>query len=244
MSDVRRSFLTAEWRWLVMLTFEVDPRALTPLIPAGTVLDLLDGRALMSVVGFRFVSTRLIGLAIPGHRDFDEVNLRFYVRREDPRHDPRRGVVFVREIVPRRAIAIVARLGYNEPYVSLPMRSSTPAPGASVPGQIEYAWKAAGGWNRITASAAGAPSVAGPGDPAAFVTERYWGYTRQRNGRTIEYEVLHPRWRLWHADEATLDLGGGTLYGGELDAALSAPPWLALIADGSAVSVSAPRRLI
>ena len=227
-----------------MINFRIDPALGQPHVPSGTELDFCEGHALISVVGFRFLNTRVRGFAIPFHRHFDEVNLRFYVRREDPRHDPRRGVVFVREIVPRRAIAIVARLGYNEPYVSLPMRSSTPAPGASVPGQIEYAWKAAGGWNRITASAAGAPSVAGPGDPAAFVTERYWGYTRQRNGRTIEYEVLHPRWRLWHADEATLDLGGGTLYGGELDAALSAPPWLALIADGSAVSVSAPRRLI
>src|SRR6187455_2734884 len=113
-------FLTAEWRDLVMLNYEVDPAILLDLVPAGTELDLWQGRTLVSVVDFRFLRTRVLGLAIPWHIDFEEVNLRFYVRREAS-EGLRRGVVFVKEIVPRRAIAWLARLLYNENYVALPM---------------------------------------------------------------------------------------------------------------------------
>jgi len=112
-------FLTAQWRHLVMLNYEVDADVLTPLVPAGTALDLWQGRALVSVVGFRFLDTRVLGAAIPRHRAFDEVNLRCYVRRDAPGGQTRRGVVFVRELVSRAAVALVARLAYNEPYRAL-----------------------------------------------------------------------------------------------------------------------------
>ena len=119
----KRPFLTAEWRYLVMLNYEIDARVLEPRVPAGTVLDLWQGRALVSVVGFRFLGTRVRGFAIPFHRDFDEINLRFYVRRRGADGSVRRGVVFVREFVSRAAIAMCARLAYNEPYRAVSMRS-------------------------------------------------------------------------------------------------------------------------
>src|SRR4051794_25256625 len=100
-------FLTAEWRLLVMLPFPLHPAALTPLVPAGTELDFRDGRTFLSLVGFRFLKTRVRGVPVPGHVDFDEVNLRFYVRCKTA-DGWRRGVTFVKEIVPRRAIALVA----------------------------------------------------------------------------------------------------------------------------------------
>src|SRR5436190_2192617 len=125
-------FLTAQWRHLVMLNYEVDADLLTPLVPAVTALNLWQGRALVSVVGFRFLDTRVLGAAIPRHRAFDEVNLRFYVRRDAPGGETRRGVVFVRELVSRAAVALVARLAYNEPYRALRMRSVTPR-GATEP---------------------------------------------------------------------------------------------------------------
>ncbi|HEX7980960.1 MAG TPA: DUF2071 domain-containing protein, partial [Gemmatimonadaceae bacterium] len=111
----RSAFLTAEWRWLVMLNYEVPPEVLAPYVPRGTSLDLWQGHALVSVVGFRFIETRVIGVPIPFHRHFDEVNLRFYVRRELPGGEARRGVVFIRELVPKPMIAWVARALYNEP---------------------------------------------------------------------------------------------------------------------------------
>src|SRR5437764_779732 len=119
-------FLTAQWRHLVMLNYEVDADVLTPLVPVGTALDLWQGRALVSVVGFRFLDTRVLGAAIPRHRALDEVNRRFSVRGGAPGGQPRGGVVFVRELVSRAAVALVARLAYSEPYRALRMRSVTP----------------------------------------------------------------------------------------------------------------------
>ena len=122
MSSTETVFLTAEWRDLVMLNYEVDPRVLDKYVPCGTVLDSFLGKTYVSLVGFRFCRTKLFGsLAVPLHSDFDEVNLRFYVRRKEG-DENRRGVVFIAEIVPKQAVAMVARLIYGENYVCLPMK--------------------------------------------------------------------------------------------------------------------------
>jgi uncharacterized protein YqjF (DUF2071 family) len=239
----RRAFLTADWRYLVMLTYEVDPSVLEPLVPAGTVLDRWQGRTFVSVVGFRFLRTRVLGVPMPFHRAFDEVNLRFYVRREGPDGEVRRGVVFVRELVSRPAVALLARLAYNEPYRVVPMRSVTPAAPTENPGQVAYEWRRQASWERVAATAVGTPAVPGAESEAAFITQHHWGYTRQRDGSTVEYRVDHPSWRVWTARPAALTADVSTLYGPTFAAALSAPPTSALMADGSPVTVSAPRRL-
>src|SRR4051794_21434553 len=135
---MQRVFLTAEWRYLAMLNYEIDPQVLLPRVPRGTELDLWQGRALVSMVGFRFLDTRVRGLSFPFHRDFDEVNLRFYVRRH-PSDGARRGVVFIKEIVPRHAIAYIARALYNENYVCLPMRSELKTDQHSL--RASYRWR-------------------------------------------------------------------------------------------------------
>jgi hypothetical protein len=104
-----------------MLNYVVDPRLLAPLVPPATEIDFENGETFLSVVGFLFLDTRLLGLPIPLHRDFEEVNLRFYVRRKSA-DTWRRGVVFIRELVPRRAIALIARTCYGENYIALPMK--------------------------------------------------------------------------------------------------------------------------
>src|SRR3954468_22789436 len=147
MTDRERSaFLQAEWRYLVMLNYDVDPAILHALVPRHTVLDLWNGRAIASIVGFRFLRTRLLGVPIPLHRNFEEVNLRFYVRHTTTGGDVRRGVAFVRELVPRPAIAMVARMAYNEPYWSVPMRSTVPRAPVEAPGRVSYEWRTGVRW--------------------------------------------------------------------------------------------------
>ena len=235
--DERPPFLTAEWRHLAMLNFVVDPAVLAPHVPAGTDLDFWDGKAFVSVVGFRFLRTSVLRVPVPFHRDFDEVNLRFYVRREAPDGEIRRGVVFLRELVPRRAIATIARWVYNEPYVATPMRSVI-AHGDARP-RLRYSWRLDETWHGLEAEASAEPSVPGEGSESQFITEHYWGYTRQRDGSTVEYEVAHPSWRVWPAQ--------GTLapdaHARRLVPGLNGPPHSVLIADGSPVTVFRPRRL-
>lgn len=244
----RRVFLTAEWRYLVMVNYAVDPAVLAPLAPAGTELDLYGGAAIASMVGFRFLRTRLLGVPVPGHADFDEVNLRFYVRHTTAAGEVRRGAVFVREIVPRRAVAHTARLCYNEPYLALPMRSSAPrVPNDPAPGRLCYEWRGGAGdprrWHALEATVGGPPAELAPGSEEEFVAEHYWGYTRQRDGGTVEYQVRHPRWRAWPARGARLDADAAGLYGAAFAEALGAAPRSAFVAEGSAVAVCFPRRL-
>jgi hypothetical protein len=226
-----------------MLNYEVSPALLEPLVPAGVTLDLWQGRALVSVVGFRFLDTRVLGVPVPLHRDFDEVNLRFYVRHVTAAGEVRRGVTFVRELVPRRAIALVARLAYNEPYHAVPMRSSAPVDVTERPGRLGYEWRTAAGWQEVSATAIGTPVALARGSEAEFVTEHYWGYTRQRDGGTVEYPVIHPPWRVWTTEAPALTADVAGLYGPAFVAPLAGLPRSAFVAEGSSVVVHRPRRL-
>lgn len=230
-------FLSAEWRDLLILNYQVDPAILRPRLPRGTELDLWEGRALVSLVGFRFLGTRVRGIAIPGHRDFDELNLRFYVTRRTPAGEFRRGVVFIREFVPRPLIAWVARLVYGEPYRALPLRHRLS------PDEAAYGLRHGGRWQEISARPTGAWHLATDRADFAFITEHYWGYTRRSAERTDEYEVRHPVWRVREVADVRHTLDTPTHYGAEFLPALSRAPCSALLAEGSAVQVHPGRSL-
>lgn len=227
-------FLTAEWRHLAMLNYPVERELLEPHVPPGTVLDTYQGKAYVSMVAFLFLKTRVCGVPIPLHTDFEEVNLRFYVRRFSG-EEWRRGVVFIKEIVPRQAIAAVARLLYNENYSALPMEHEVQLLDPGI--RVNYRWEHAGRWHALQASANQAPVLPQPGSLEEFITEHYWGYTLQKDGGCMEYQVEHPRWRVWRTNDAVLNCDVADLYDPKYAPFMSGPPASAFIADGSAVTV-------
>ncbi|MFD6138949.1 YqjF family protein [Promicromonospora sp. NPDC060271] len=231
-------FLAARWRRLLMLNYEADPAVLRPLVPRGVELDTWGGRHFVSVVGFQFLDTRLLGVPVPFHRNFDEINLRFYVRR---RADDgwRRGVVFVKEIVPRPALAAVACAVYGEKYVARPMRHRIDlAPDRDTPdGVVEYSWRDAGAWHHVRATTQGGAEPLVEGSQEQFITEHYWGYTAQRGGGTVEYRVEHPSWHVWQAADPSLECDVEQVYGRSFVESLAAAPVSAFVADGSPVVV-------
>jgi uncharacterized protein YqjF (DUF2071 family) len=237
-------FLAAAWRFLCIANFELDRARIERLVPRGTEIDLFQGSALVSLVGFRFLDTRVLGIPIPGHRDFDEVNLRFYVRRRMPDGQWRRGVTFIREFVPRRAVAMVARLCYHEPYRALPMwhhlESGRDHDGD--PTAVSYGWRVGGRWHTLGATITGPPALPAPGSEAEFTVEHYWGYNSRQGGTTMEYEVRHSAWRVWRAVSSTLDIDAGLTYGPEWADLLATTPTSVLVAEGSPVQVYRGRR--
>jgi uncharacterized protein YqjF (DUF2071 family) len=224
-----------------MLNYEVEPRLLEALVPASVELDRWNDRVYVSVVGFLFNQTRVLGISVPGHVRFPEVNLRFYVRRHVG-GEVRRGVVFIRELVPRVAIATLARLMYNEPYRALPMRYQIEQVGDEAT-KREYAWRIGTEWTGIQSRTRGASQPLENGSEEEFITEHYWGYTRQRDGGTSEYRVEHPRWNVWRTSDASLSGNVAPVYDEEFARALSGPPRSAFVADGSPVTVYAPNRI-
>ena len=235
-----RTFLTAEWRYLAMLNYEVQPQLLAGFVPVGTEPDSWNGKTFVSLVGFRFLKTRVFGIAFPFHRNFDEVNLRFYVRRTVG-SEIRRGVVFVREIVPRRAIAIVARAFYGERYLALPMKSSIGVSHEQM--AVEYGWRLSARWNALRLATTGDAYLPAEGSAEQFITEHYWGYAATKDAGCVEYQVRHPQWKVWSSGEASFDGNMEALYGKDLNQVLQRPPDSAFLAEGSAVSVQRGTRL-
>jgi uncharacterized protein YqjF (DUF2071 family) len=228
-----QAFLTANWRYPAMLNYVVDPKILALLVPTGTEIDFDNGETFLSVVGFLFLDTRLLGIPIPLHRDFEEVNLRFYVRRKSA-DMWRRGVVFIRELVPRRAIALVARACYGENYFAVSMKHEIEHFDSNL--KVEYLWRRGRKWESLKVSAIGEPQTIPAGSHAEFITEHYWGYTRLPTG-CGEYRVEHPRWKIWNATSFELDADVATLYGEQFVETLTTPPRSAFIADGSPITV-------
>src|SRR5271169_1126489 len=234
-------FLTAEWRYLVMLNYEVDASLLRPFVPAGTELDCWNGQVFISLVGFQFLKTKLCGfLPVPMHSNFDEVNLRFYVRRQTG-DEVRRGVVFIREMVPRRAIAFVARTFYHENYVALPMAHEIRTVGDGL--EVAYRRRSEKRWSTISLETKGNSELPGDGSREQFITEHYWGYAAQPDGGCVEYRVAHPSWRVWQARQSAFEGDAEKIYGRDIAAALRGEPQSAFLAEGSPVSVMRGRSL-
>jgi uncharacterized protein YqjF (DUF2071 family) len=231
------AFLTATWHDILLVNYAIDAAVLRSLVPSGTEADHRDGIHYVSMVGFRFGAIRLRGIPPPFHTRFDEVNLRFYVRRKDTDGRWRRAAVFIKEIVPLPAVAAIARAAFNEPYVTYPMRSLVDST------NVRFEWRRDGRYESLGALRAGEPTLAALDSEEAFITEHYWGYVRQRDGRTKEYAVKHPRWRTTPVRHAALHADVKTLYGEAFVETLATAPRSAFVADGSAVSIDDGRLL-
>lgn len=230
-------FLRAEWRNLAVVTYSIDPAVLQTHLPQGLRLDLWEGKALVSLVGFQFLRTRVLGIRVPFWGNFPEVNLRFYVTRCTPSGEERRGVVFIKEIVPYRIVAAIARGLYNENYHDMPMSQSV------VTGSAEYRWQSGERENRLAVTAGGLPRLPEDESLDTFIVEHHWGYSRSRQDATIEYEVGRMPWRTYPIGSYEVDVDVAGLYGSEFAGALSRPPLSVVLAEGSKVTVSFGKKL-
>jgi len=229
-----KPFLSANWRYLAMLNFAVDSKILAPHVPAGTEVDFHNDKTYLSVVGFLFYHTIVCGLPIPRHRNFEEVNLRFYVRKKSA-DTWRRGVVFIRELVPKIAIAVTARVFYGEPYLALPMRSEVEDKDGIV--RAKYEWRRGNKWEHLAMNAHGEAQSCALGSHEQFITEHYWGYTKRGEDRTDEYKVEHPKWDLFSITNEVIDVDFGKTYGGEFAFLGDTKPYSVLLAKGSEIAV-------
>lgn len=232
-------FLTAEWRNLAIFNYIVDPVLLAPFVPAGTELDFFEGHTYVSLIGFEFNRTRVMGFSVPFHCSFEEVNLRFYVRRSS-----HRGVVFIRELVPHLAIAAVARVAFGENYSQTAMSHRVSVQPDCGPVRAEFSWGNREHRCAMQIETEGGAAVPPDGSLGQFITEHYWGYTAQRDGGSLEYEVQHPRWPVRNAKHAEFVGNAIHFYGPEFAGILSRPPDSAFFADGSAVTVFRGRRIV
>lgn len=234
------SFLNAEWRKLAIANYAIDPKILTKYLPPKTELDLWNGTCYVSLVGFMFLNTRLLGIPIPFHRNFEEVNLRFYVRYYDG-SEWKRGVVFIKEIVPKPALTFIANTVYKEHYQTMKMSHAWEEQESSR--TIKYNWYLNGEENSFSVKAALDPTVIKQGSESEFITEHYWGYSKAGNNSSFEYEVTHPRWDCYKVSEYKIDVNFQLVYGDEFVELAHLEPTSVMLAEGSEITVESKRTI-
>lgn len=227
------SFLNAEWRKLILANYEIDPKILKKYIPAHTELDIWNGCCYVSLVGFMFVNTKMLGMKIPFHINFEEVNLRFYVKHKS-KGEYKRGVVFIKEIVPLPAITLVANTLYKEHYQTKPMAHEWSFDDKSQ--TITYKWKDKT-WQTITVKAGLKGQPVKVGSEEEFITEHYWGYTKINEKKTFEYEVTHPTWEAYPVKEYEIKIDFGAVYGRDFEVLNRIEPTSVMLAEGSIITV-------
>lgn len=238
MSGLRKKkmtdFLKANWENLIMANYAVPAEVLAPYLPMGCELDLYKDSAYVSLVGFLFKNTRLFQIPIPWLGTFEEINLRFYVTRKEG-GSIKRGVVFVNETIPYKAVAWVANKLYKEHYTAIPTRNTVRLTKTNK--QVTYQWKIDQAWNKISveASATNYPMIAGSFEE--YIFEHYYGYTKINNETTEEYRILHPRWDLNKISSYTIACAFTHMYGEPFSFLNSVEPDSVFLAEGSAVRV-------
>ena len=238
MNYTTKPFLSAEWRNLIMINYEVNEEILLPYLPAKTELDSFNNKFYVSLVAFHFLDTKVKGISLPFHRNFEEINLRFYVKYKEG-NEFKRGVVFISEIVPKRMIALVARLFYGEKYQYLPVQSLVKETDTRI---LHFEW----GTNlEHSISVITENKLAGleEGSKEQFIFEHYWGYTTLKSGATGEYQVQHPSWNVYPVIDFKVNVDFETLYGKRFQFLNTTQPDSAFVAEGSPVVVFDGRKI-
>jgi uncharacterized protein YqjF (DUF2071 family) len=236
------SFLTARWKNLALINYEIDATRLEKYVPNGTEIDFWNDRCYISLVSFMFEDVKISGLKIPFHINFEEVNLRFYVKRFE-NGEWKRGVVFIKEIVPKPALTIVANTIYKEHYQTLHMNHSI-SENKQEKIDFVYQWKTENKWNTILIETQKEPIEIEANSEAEFITEHYFGYTKVNKEKTFEYEVKHPRWQQYRVTNHNLDVDFKKTYSKEFEFLNNQKPISVMLAVGSEISVENKKRIV
>ena len=234
------SFLKAEWRKLAMANYAIDPNILKKYIPAKTELDLWNDTCYVSLIGFMFLNTKMLGVKIPFHINFEEVNLRFYVKYKDGTQW-KRGVVFVKEIVPKHAITFIANTLYKEHYATMPMKHAWTETADTR--TFEYNWRCKKQWQSFKVTTEKELKPIEEGSEAEFITEHYWGYSRKNDHKTVEYEVTHPKWQQYAVQDFAIDVDFGLVYGQDFALLNGLRPTSVFLAEGSEITVEGKKAI-
>ncbi|MDQ3015169.1 MAG: DUF2071 domain-containing protein [Bacteroidota bacterium] len=231
----KKPAIRSHWKNLLLINYPVDSRLLDPYLPARTEYARWNGECYVSLIGFQFLNLRFKGFRIPYHTNFGEINLRFYVRRKIG-NEWRYGVVFIKEMVSLPMVTIIANTFFSEPYHTVPLRYSVHTNGDDIL-TASYSFKNSG-WNTFEINCGTQAEEMAVGSEMEFMTSQYWGYSKVNPKKTLEYEVLHPRWRVYPTIEYKVNLDFGKAYGEQFAFLSDAKPTSAFLAEGSDITLT------
>ena len=237
---MKNVFLKTEWRKLIMINYEVNPKILLKYLPKGTELDSWNGKYFVSVVGFKFINTKVKGIKFPFHINFEQVNLRFYVKRKI-KNEIRHGVVFIKEIIDKPIVKFIARSLYKENYVTMPMQHHWNVSNTGL--DISYRWKLAGKWNDIAINASTHLVASKEGSEERFIAEHYWGYIQVNQKKSYEFKVEHPEWKMYSLNNYKVNIDFNAVYGTDFKHLQKKQPSSVFLVEGSEVLLGDKKRI-
>jgi uncharacterized protein len=229
------TFLKANWEHIIMANYAVPTKVLAAYLPKGVALDLYEGKAYVSLVGFMFKHTKLFNIPIPWLGTFEEINLRFYVTRKES-DMVKRGVVFVNETIPYKAVAWVANKLYKEHYTAIPTRHLFEKKDAIQ--KIKYEWNIKNKWNSLSVENNTLATAMLPNSFESFIFEHYYGYTKIDAVNTEEYKIQHPSWNVYEIKNSDINCDFEAMYGTDFSFLNTTKPSSVFMAEGSAVEVA------
>jgi uncharacterized protein len=228
-------FLKANWENIIMANYVINPKILVPFLPKGVELDFFNDKCYISLVGFMFKNIKLFNIPIPFFGSFEEINLRFYVKRIDENGLTRRGVVFINETIPYPIVAWMANKLYNEQYTVVPTKHNI------VEDKffkiVEFEWLLNQKWNSIKVQATVASKEMEKNSLERFIYEHYFGYTKISESETEEYKLQHPSWKVSQVTDYAIDCNFEAMYSKSFSVLNEIKPEAVFIADGSAVAI-------
>jgi uncharacterized protein YqjF (DUF2071 family) len=227
-------FLKANWENIIMANYEIAPEILEPFLPKGVTLDLFNGKAYISLVGFMFKKTKLFNIPIPYLGTFEEINLRFYVVRKEG-NKIKRGVVFINETIPYPIVAWMANKLYKEHYTVVPTKHEI-SNNDNIK-KVNFAWLLNKKWNSIYVEASKKSEIMQNETLEQFIYEHYYGYTKIDENKTEEYKLKHPSWKTNDVINHTIECDFEGMYGEAFAVLNATKPAAVFIAEGSSVKI-------
>ena len=234
-------FLKANWENIIMINYEIDPKILTQFLPKGVELDLFNEKCYISLVGFMFKNTKLFNVPIPFFGNFEEINLRFYVKRKEGTV-LKRGVVFINETIPYPIVAWIANKLYNEHYTVVPTKHEIIYEKSSK--KVKFEWLLNQKWNSIAVTTSTTSEKMEQNSLERFIYEHYYGYTKIDENKTEEYKLQHPSWKISEVLDYKIECDFESMYGKSFSVLNQTEPETVFIADGSAVGIEWKRTKI
>ncbi len=235
-------FLKAKWEDIIMANYEIAPELLLPFLPKGLTLDFYEGKAFVSLVGFMFKNTKLFNISIPWFGSFEEINLRFYVKRVETDGKIKRGVVFINETIPYPIVAWMANKLYKEHYTVVPTKHRIEKNGQNK--LVQFDWKLGPKWNSIQVQCEIQSNPMTANSFEQFIFEHYYGYTKIDAQNTEEYQLQHPSWMIHKVLDYSIDCDFKTMYGNSFSVLNHTKPTEVFIAKGSDVAIFWKRKKV
>ena len=227
-------FLRSNWLRLASANYIIEPHLLDKYIPKGTVLEEHNGKHYVSLVAFRYSQTRLLNIQVPFHTNFEEINLRFYVKRKIAPHVWRSEVAFTKLFFPKTALTFVAKHIYKENYETKRMRHNWSENDRQL--LTSYGLKK-NRWHDFELMTEKESNVIDAHSSEAFFSKHYWGTSQINDNSCTIYKIEHPEWKVFRVNDWKINFDFNKVFGSEFKHLTDNKPESVYLYDGSEVVV-------